>query len=196
MNQQDKSFMMTFTVVLSVLVLIAIAIFLAAQMISVVTVVPDDGVRTKMAAEERLRPVAQVAITDPSAAKEVATAPAEAAGEQVAAVDSTESEQAAAVDTVEVAPAATENLVPADTDLAQGEETYNAVCSVCHAQGVAGAPITGDKDAWAPRLAKGWDTLVEHSIKGFNAMPAKGGRADLPDEQIAAAVGYLISQGQ
>jgi cytochrome c5 len=91
---------------------------------------------------------------------------------------------------------AAESVVPADLDLAQGEETYNTVCSVCHAQGVANAPKLGDKDAWDPRIAKGWDILVEHALKGFNAMPAKGGRVDLADDQIITAVGYMVVESK
>jgi cytochrome c5 len=65
---------------------------------------------------------------------------------------------------------------------------------MCHAAGLAGAPKTGDAGAWKPRLAKGKDTMYEHALKGFNAMPAKGGNASLSDAQVKAAVDYLAGQ--
>ena len=79
----------------------------------------------------------------------------------------------------------------------KGKETYDGVCFACHAQGLAGAPILGDKEAWAARLEKGNDTLYDHSINGFTGesgsmMPAKGGRADISDDDIKAAVDYMI----
>ena len=64
----------------------------------------------------------------------------------------------------------------------------------CHEAGVAGAPKLGDKAAWEPRLAQGWDTLMEHALKGFKGMPPKGGRMDASDQEIMSAVGYMVSQ--
>lgn len=122
------------------------------------------------------------------AAADTATATSEpAASEQVAAT----TEQAAA------APAdASPSLIPADIDVAAGQEVYGVACFACHDQGIAGAPKLADQAAWAPRLKKGWEVLVEHALQGFNTMPPKGGRVDLPDEQIVSAVGYLVDQAQ
>lgn len=73
-----------------------------------------------------------------------------------------------------------------------GEEVYNTVCMACHAAGVAGAPMVGS-DALAQRLAeKGKDGLVSSVINGLNVMPPRGGRPDLTDEQIVAAVEYML----
>lgn len=77
-----------------------------------------------------------------------------------------------------------------------GKKTYDAVCALCHAAGVAGAPKTGDKAAWKPRIAQGKDALYSSAIKGKNLMPPKGGAASLPDADIKAAVDYLVSQGK
>lgn len=74
-----------------------------------------------------------------------------------------------------------------------GKAVYDAVCQTCHATGLIGAPKIGDAGAWGPRIAKGTDTLHEHAINGFNAMPAKGG-ADIPDEEVINAVDYMVSQ--
>ncbi len=73
-----------------------------------------------------------------------------------------------------------------------GKGTYEKVCSVCHASGVAGAPKFGDKVAWKPRIATGADALHNSALKGKNAMPPKGGMADLPDGDVVAAVDYMM----
>ena len=75
---------------------------------------------------------------------------------------------------------------------ADGKKTYDAACAMCHAAGVAGAPKTGDKAAWKPRIAQGKDVLYTSAIKGKNLMPPKGGAASLPDADIKAAVDYLV----
>lgn len=72
-----------------------------------------------------------------------------------------------------------------------GKAVYENVCLSCHGAGLAGAPKVGDAAAWAPRIGKGFATLVEHAVKGFNAMPAKGGAADLTDDEVARAVAFM-----
>jgi cytochrome c5 len=94
-----------------------------------------------------------------------------------------------------LAPAQPAQAAPA-ADLG-GEEVYDMACVACHGAGVAGAPKFGDKAAWAPRIAKGNDTLNEHGIKGFQGpagfMPAKGGRTDLSDQSIINAVEFMVA---
>lgn len=75
-----------------------------------------------------------------------------------------------------------------------GEAVFGAVCKACHATGVAGAPVFGNKDDWAPRIKQGIDTLVSHALNGYNAMPAKGGCSSCPDEEIKNAVKYMVSE--
>ena len=75
-----------------------------------------------------------------------------------------------------------------------GLAVYNTVCMVCHATGVAGAPKTGDKAAWAPRIAQGAATLLKSVVNGKGAMPPKGGGSDLSDNEVKAAVEYLMAQ--
>jgi len=70
------------------------------------------------------------------------------------------------------------------------EMIYNAVCGVCHATGAAGAPIPGT-DAMAQRTAKGMDILMQSALNGLNAMPARGGRPDLSDEQMQVVVEFM-----
>ncbi len=73
-----------------------------------------------------------------------------------------------------------------------GAAVYGSVCQACHAAGVAGAPKTGDKAAWAPRIATGTAALVKSVTNGKGAMPPKGGGADLTDAEIKAAVEHLV----
>jgi len=73
-----------------------------------------------------------------------------------------------------------------------GEKVYQQACQICHEAGVAGAPMTGDASAWADRIAKGYDELVASAINGIGIMPPKGGQSQLSDEDVAAAVDFLI----
>jgi cytochrome c5 len=97
-----------------------------------------------------------------------------------------------------LAPAKKEAAAPA-ADLG-GEEVYNMACIACHGAGVAGAPKFGDAAAWAPRVAKGADTLHNNAIKGFQGqagfMPPKGGRVDLSDKSIVNAVDFMVSKAK
>ena len=91
-------------------------------------------------------------------------------------------------------------MASAPAVMADGKATYDMACFACHATGAAGAPKMGDKDAWAPRIAKGMDTLTLHAKEGFKGdsgfMPAKGGNPSLSDEDVAAAVEYMVSQSK
>jgi cytochrome c5 len=79
-----------------------------------------------------------------------------------------------------------------------GNEVFEGACKACHGLGIAGAPKSGDRAAWAPRIAKGKNTLYEHAIKGFTGtagvMPPKGGRTDVSDDLIKAAVDVMVAQ--
>lgn len=77
-----------------------------------------------------------------------------------------------------------------------GAEVYDAVCMACHTTGAAGAPVIGDVAAWAPRVDQGMETLISHAINGYNAMPAKGGCASCPDEEIEAAVEHILAESK
>ncbi len=73
-----------------------------------------------------------------------------------------------------------------------GKTVYNTVCAGCHGAGVMGAPKFGDKGAWAPRIGQGMATLTNHAINGFKGMPARGGAASLSDDEVKAAVQYMV----
>jgi cytochrome c5 len=81
-----------------------------------------------------------------------------------------------------------------------GVEVYGLVCGACHLNGIGGAPKHDDRAAWAPRIAQGTATLYKHAIEGYTGkngvMPAKGGRADLSDELVRAAVDHMVAKAQ
>ncbi len=74
-----------------------------------------------------------------------------------------------------------------------GKNLYESVCMACHAAGVAGAPKTGNSADWAPYIADGMDHMLEVSIKGQGAMPPRGGAANATDDQLRAAIEYMIA---
>jgi cytochrome c5 len=76
---------------------------------------------------------------------------------------------------------------------ADGKAVYEKTCSVCHAAGVANAPKLGDKAAWAPRAATGKDALLGSVIKGKGAMPPKAGNGELKDDDIKAAIDFMLA---
>lgn len=91
--------------------------------------------------------------------------------------------------------AAASLLMAAPVSAADGKATYDSVCKMCHGGGIGGAPKTGDKAAWAPRIAQGIEVLDDHAIKGFKGkglMPAKGGKSSLSDDDVKAAVQYMV----
>lgn len=75
-----------------------------------------------------------------------------------------------------------------------GDEIVKARCQDCHATGKNGSPKLGDAEAWKPRLKNGVDPLVKSAINGHNAMPARGGMADLSDAEMKSAVVVMVNQ--
>ena len=84
----------------------------------------------------------------------------------------------------------------AGTVLADGQQVYKNSCQACHAAGVAGAPKLGDKAVWAPRIAMGMDAMVASAINGKGIMPPKGACASCSDDDLKAAVEYMVSASQ
>ncbi len=79
-------------------------------------------------------------------------------------------------------------------------EVYNLACTACHSAGIGGAPKVGDVAGWTARIAQGNDVLYDHAINGYQGeagyMPARGGLASLSDEEVQAAVDYMVEQSQ
>jgi cytochrome c5 len=172
-SKHDSHFFNIFSVVLGILVAIAIGLFVLSRFVGhadqAVLAVLDPEYQADVA--KRLEPAGHVAV----------------AGQDNAAF---------AIKAETTSAAATPALAIPEN----GEATYKAVCSTCHSAGIAGAPKSGDKAAWAPRIAQGKSTLYTHALGGFQGksgvMPAKGGRADLPDELIRETVDYMVSINQ
>ena len=170
MSKQDSHFFNNFSLVLGILVAVTIGLFAFARHVGAShqgkEVTTDP--RYVKSVEERLQPVAHVAVAgqDNSALKIESTGHA--------------------------GPAPS---VPAD-----GTAAYAAGCQACHGAGIAGAPKVGDKAAWGPRIAQGKETLYNHALHGFNGksgvMPAKGGRADWPDDLIKQAVDHIVEMNK
>ncbi|WP_376695017.1 c-type cytochrome [Wenzhouxiangella sp. EGI_FJ10305] len=165
-EQHDRQFIQSFSAVLAGLAAFTVVIIVLALIIHNREFDGETSAARQAAVEQRLQPVAGVY------AGETGRAAAQAAAEEAAA----EAEPQVAFD--------------GSTD---GEMIYSQVCAVCHDAGTAGAPRLEAGD-WSDRLDKGRETLVTHAIDGFNAMPARGGRSDLSDEQVAASVDYMLGQ--
>lgn len=173
MSKQDTHFINIFSLVIGILVAIAIAIFALAR--NVASHTQDQQVLAEAqylkSVDGRIQPFSHEAVAgqDNSTLAIKADTTAAATGGSAA--------------------------IPKD-----GAEVFQQTCSACHGQGIAGAPKAGDRAAWAPRIAKGKPLLYQHALQGFQGssgvMPAKGGRADIPDDLIKAAVDHMVGMAQ
>lgn len=73
-----------------------------------------------------------------------------------------------------------------------GADVYQASCFACHGTGAMNAPKQGDAAAWQPRMAKGFDTVLQNAINGINAMPPRGTCGNCSDDEIKAAIEHMI----
>ena len=132
-----------------------------------------------------------------TAVEEVAPAQAPQSAEPEAAPAAEAPEPAAEPEAAQAAAesqAADEPAAPQAASV-DGQKVYQAACQACHAAGVAGAPKLGDKEAWAPRIAKGEDALFASVNNGLNAMPPKGACMSCSEDDLRAAVEYMVEQG-
>ena len=123
---------------------------------------------------------------EPAAPKAAATSAAPAAPAAAAAPAAPAAPAAAKTAESAAAP-------PPVASAGNGKKVYDSACVACHASGVAGAPKLGDKTAWAPRLATGFDALMNSALKGKGAMPPKGGNTSLSEADIHTAVEYMTA---
>ncbi|MGH8130242.1 MAG: c-type cytochrome [Steroidobacteraceae bacterium] len=178
MAKPDRHFINVFSAVLGVLIAIALALIGVSRLV-------DSGPKgardiddplMQASAHERIKPFGKVAVAgQDNTALAIKETPAVVAGTPA---------------TLTVGAAGASQ--PTD-----GKSVYESACVACHGTGLAGAPRFGDKAAWAPRISQGAATLEQHAIAGFQGamgvMPAKGGRLDLPDDAVSAAVEYMVS---
>ena len=168
---RDQKFFDMYSLVIGVLAAFSLAIFVAVSKISDMTqgVYVREGAEYQASILERIKPVGEVYLP----------------GEEITAEATT----------VETPP----TPEPVATTMS-GPQVYNSSCLVCHGAGIGGAPVLGDTAAWTERLAKGNDAVVLNAINGFTGdsgvMPAKGGNVALSDEEVTAAVDYMIAESQ
>jgi len=166
---RDQKFFDMYSLVIGVLAIIALLIFVGAMKLSDMTqgIYTVDSDEYQAAVAERISPLGSVVMPGEEAS----------AGEPVVA----------------------EADRPAPVDAARsGPQVYNEACLVCHGAGVGGAPIIGDAGAWSARIEQGSDLLYQHALEGYSGqagyMPPKGGRLDLSDDEVRAAVDYMVSE--
>jgi cytochrome c5 len=175
--EQDRKFFDIFMIVLGILVAVSIGIYGLAQVVQARTqdayIKEDKAVQAQVA--QRIQPLGQVAI----AGEDNSSLPAPGAGSGTPAEAPAPAQMAADM---------------------SGDEVYNTACAACHTAGIAGAPKTGDVAAWSSRIEQGLDTLSAHAINGYQGsagyMPPKGGRTDLSDDAVRAAVEYMVAESQ
>ena len=85
-----------------------------------------------------------------------------------------------------------------DVRLQLGRGIWLDTCQACHANDIAGAPLVSDAEAWRPRIAQGREVLYQHALEGFfgpkgTQMPPRGGNDVLTDDEVRAAVDYMIA---
>ena len=76
-----------------------------------------------------------------------------------------------------------------------GAQVYEAVCSECHAGGKHEAPVFADRKRWGRLVREGLDDLVPAALRGIRKMPAKGGKPELSDLEVARAVVHMANAG-
>ena len=140
---------------------------------------------------------AQTTATNAVEQVKAAAAGAVAAGQEMVGEAVDKAKEVVAGGTADTSPsAASTDDAPIEVDLSRGKQVYQMACFACHGTGAAGAPKLGDTAAWAPRIAQGSEMLLKNALVGKGAMPPKGGRIDLSDMDITAAVAYLIKESQ
>jgi len=167
--KRDQKFFDMYTLVIGVLAFVMLAVYLLASKMSDLTqdIYTTGGDEYLASVAERLRPFGEVYLPGEE----------EMANELLVA-------EAPQPDPVETA--------------LTGPQVFNEACIVCHGNGIGSAPMLTDADNWAPRIKQGVETLRSHAIDGYTGsagyMPPKGARLDLSDQEIHAAVDYMLDQ--
>lgn len=167
-EHKSSEFGTSMSVIVGVVLLIALVYAVTAGRFAAVTGGP--GTPEEIAA--RIAPIGKVKLADAGGAAPAPVAGAPAPGPVAAP-----------------APQAT-----AAADEGPGAAIYGKACVACHATGAAGAPKLGDGPAWQPRIAQGMDQLMLTVLNGKGAMPPRGTCAVCSDDDLRAAVQYMVSK--
>ena len=165
-QEKDKLFFRNFSLIVGALAVMMVIFIIAARMVGI-----DESAEARQkapAVAERTAPMGEATI----------------AGEE---------EESMPEETMEVA-------ATGDGGEGDGKRIYDEICVACHGSGLPGVPQMGDAEAWGPRIAQGTDTLYNHAINGFTGgsgmmMPPRGG-GDYSDDEVKAAVDYMVSGSQ
>ncbi|MDD9817479.1 MAG: c-type cytochrome [Gammaproteobacteria bacterium] len=177
-KERDRIFFQNFAIVVALLACMMIAFLAVARALGQRV---DHPALSQAAVMERTAPVGRVAI----------------AGEEPPASPAPE-----AMAVVAAAPEAPGDAQEAATGGSVGMNIYNRLCLSCHGTGIPGSPQLGDREAWASRMARGIEVLYKNAINGYQGegsimpMPARGGDATLSDEEVKAAVDYIVENSQ
>jgi len=171
-QEQDKAFFKNFTIILIILGALMATFMVLGVMFGGGEETPEEAAAEAM---KNTAPVARVQIQ----------------GDEPEVTPAAE-ESAAVEEATEMATAGNDNA---------GKATYDSICVACHGSGIPGIPQLGDAAAWAPRIEQGKDTLYERAIVGYTGalgmpMPAKGGNPSLSDDDVKAAVDYIVTNSQ
>ena len=165
---QDKVFFRNFPIVIGILAALIVVFVVLARIVAPVQ--ETDTAQASAKAAENTAPVGKIRLAGEPLEEEV--------------MEETVAETSAADDAPD-----------------PGKQVYSSLCFSCHGTGLPGIPQLGDKAAWADRVAQGKDKLYERALTGFTGasgmpMPAKGGNPSLSDDEVKAAVDYMIANAE
>ena len=177
-KERDQAFFRNFSVIVGALAVMVVIFIIAARFLGIDE--EADVERRADVVSERTAPMGQVSVMDEAA-------------------DATDMGME---NDVAMAEEATEMAGSPDSGTGdKGKQVFDSVCAVCHASGLPGIPQLADAAAWGERIAQGNDVLYEHAIQGFTGssgmmMPPRGANPDLSDDDVKAAVDYMVANSQ
>jgi len=66
-------------------------------------------------------------------------------------------------------------------------------CALCHVNGEGGAPRSGVRAEWSPRLAAGEERLLIHTVEGYNNMPPLGYCMDCERDDFLELIRFMAA---